>query len=177
MQTFIKLCDRLSQAGGILSGILMLAGIVLIVGEMLVRTLFSKTLYITEEYSGYLMCAMTFVAMAYTLKEKSHIRVVALHSALKGKSKVMLDVYAYTAGFLFCAVAAWATGMFVWDAIETSSRSMQISETYLAIPQFFMPLGLGVMMLQFAAELCRSILQLRSGDVKAVEAESSSLGR
>ena len=54
---------------------------------------------------------------------------------------------------------------------------MQISQTYLAIPQFFMPFGTGVMMLQFVAEIMRTILLLRSGNTDAVEAESSMLGR
>ena len=54
---------------------------------------------------------------------------------------------------------------------------MQISQTYLAIPQFFMPFGTFVMMLQFAAEFMRTLMLLRAGRVDEVEAESSMLGR
>ena len=64
---------------------------------------------------------------------------------------------------------------YFWDSVVTNSRSMQISQTYVAIPQFFMPFGTLVMTLQFAAEVMRSVLLLRSGRVGDVEAESTLL--
>jgi len=177
MERFVRLCDRLSISCGIASGVLMVLSTVLVLVEIVVRTAFSKTLFITEEYSGYLMAAMTFLALAYTLKDKSHIRMTFLHTIAKGKAKVMVDIFAFCVGFAFCAVLTYTTADFFWDAVVTKSRSMQISQTYLAIPQFFMPFGTLVMTLQFAAEAIRSILLLRSGHVENVEAESNLLGR
>ena len=55
---------------------------------------------------------------------------------------------------------------------------MQISETYLAIPQFFMPLGALLMTLQFFGEILRAIMLLQDGvDEAALRAESDALGR
>lgn len=177
MESFVRMCDKLSVACGVASGVLMVISTLLVLAEIVMRGVFSKTLYITEEYSGYLMAALTFLALAYTLKDKSHIRMTFLHTIAKGKAKLWLDVFAFSVGFAFCALLTYTTGEFFWDAVVTKSRSMQISQTYLAIPQFFMPLGTGVMMLQFVAEIMRTILLLRTGNVDAVEAESSMLGR
>lgn len=177
MESFVRFCDRLSTACGVASGVLMVLSTVLVLMEIVVRTGFSKTLYITEEYSGYFMAAMTFLALAYTLKDKSHIRMTFLHTIAKGKVKVMVDIFAFCVGFIFCAVLTYTTADFFWDSMATNSRSMQISQTYLAIPQFFMPFGTLVMTLQFAAEAVRSILLLRSGHIENVEAESNLLGR
>ncbi len=177
MEIFVRLCDRLSVACGVASGALMVVSTLLVLAEVLVRTAFSKTLYITEEYSGYLMAALTCLALAYTLKEKSHIRMTFLHTIAKGKIKIWIDLFAFMVGFSFCALLTYTTGEFFWDAVVTNSRSMQISQTYLAIPQFFVPFGTFVMMLQFAAEAIRSILLLRSGRLDEVEAESNLLGR
>lgn len=177
MESFVRLCDKLSGACGIASGVLMGLSTLLVLTEIVVRSAFSSTLYITEEYSGYFMAALTFLALAYTLRDKSHIRMTFLHTIAKGKAKLWLDIFAFTVGFAFCALLTYTTGEFFWDAVVTKSRSMQISQSYLAIPQFFMPFGTGVMMLQFAAEIMRTILLLRSGQVDAVEAESSMLGR
>ena len=177
MESFVRLCDRLSVACGVASGILMVLSTLLVLVEIVVRTAFSKTLYVTEEYSGYLMAAMTFLALAYTLKDKSHIRMTFLHTIAKGRAKVWVDIFAFCIGGIFCAVLTYTTGDFFWDAVVTKSRSMQISQTYLAIPQFFMPFGTLVMTLQFAAEVFRSVLLLRSGHVDNVEAESNLLGR
>lgn len=177
MESFVRICDKLSVACGVASGALMVISTLLVLAEIIMRGVFSKTLYITEEYSGYLMAALTFLALAYTLKDKSHIRMTFLHTIAKGKAKLWLDVFAFSVGFAFCALLTYTTGEFFWDAVVTKSRSMQISQTYLAIPQFFMPFGTGVMMLQFVAEIMRTILLLRAGNVDAVEAESSMLGR
>ena len=155
----------------------MIVSTILVLAETIVRSAFDKTLYITEEYSGYLMAALTFLALAYTLKEKSHIRMTFLHSVVKGRAKIWVDLFAFSVGFTFCAVLTYTTFDLFWDAVVTQTRSMQISQTYLAIPQFFIPFGTFVMMLQFLAEILRSILILQSGQVDAVEAESNLLGR
>ena len=177
MEFFVRQVDRLSVMCGVASGVLMVFSVLMVLAEVFVRTVFDKTLYITEEYSGYLMAALTCLALAYTLKEKSHIRMTFLHTIVKGKLKAWVDLLAFLVGFLFCALLTYTTGDLFWDSVLTKSRSMQISQTYLAIPQFFMPLGTGVMMLQFLAEILRTILLLQSGRLDELEAESSLLGR
>ncbi len=176
---FIRFCDGLSRAGGILSGILIVGALLLILGEILVRTLFHGTLYITEEYSGYLMAALTFFALSFTLKEKAHIRMVFLFSVLKGKPKKILEIYAYLLGALFSAVLTGTTFLFFWDSVVNQSRSMQISETYLAIPQAVLPLGSALLFLQFCAEAVRALLSpvTDSSSSKEEKIEAASLGR
>ena len=177
MESFVRLSDRLSVVCGVASGVLMVFSTLLVAAEIVARTTFDKTLYITEEYSGYLMAALTCLALAYTLKEKSHIRMTFLHTIAKGQAKVWVELIAFAVGFAFCALLTYTTADFFWDAVVSKSRSMQISQTYLAIPQFFMPFGTFVMMLQFAAEFMRTLMLLRAGRVDEVEAESSMLGR
>ena len=177
MEKTLRALERVSKAGGALSGFMMIASVLLVLTEIVVRTGFGKTLYIAEEYSGYLMAGMTFIALAYTLKDKSHIRMVFLHSVLKGRARILLDVYAYSIGFVFCSILTWTTFLFFWDSILTNSRSMQISETPLAIPQVFLPLGSLLLALQFAAELAKSILRLAAGRTEDGKIESETLGR
>lgn len=177
MERLARVCDRISKAGGALSGVMIIAGLVLVLAEILLRTLLSKTLYIAEEYTGYLMAGTTFIALAYTLKDKSHIRMVFLHSILRGKKRLFLDIYAFFVGTLFGAVLTWSTFLFFWDSLINKSRSMQISETYLAIPQFFLPLGALLLTLQFGAELAGSVIRLIEGGGPENETESGTLGR
>lgn len=177
MEKFYHYVSRLSRTCGWIAGILMIVGMCLVLSEIVLRTLFSKTLYITEEYTGYIMAAITFLALAYTLNEKGHIRMSFMHSIVKGKARKLMDIYAFTIGFLLFAVVTYTTSCFFWDSVVSQTRSMQISETYLAIPQFFMPLGAFVMTLQFAAEIIHSISTLRSGAVIEEEVESKALGR
>jgi TRAP-type C4-dicarboxylate transport system permease small subunit len=184
MDRFLRVCDNLSRAGGILSGILIIGSLGLILVEILVRTLFHGTLYVTEEYSGYLMAALTSFALAFTLREKAHIRMVFLFSVLKGKARRILEVYAYLVGAVFSAILTLTTFIFFWDSVVNQSRSMQISETYLAIPQAVLPLGAGLLFLQFCAEVVRSLerpatpsASSQEGKAEEERIEAASLGR
>ncbi|MFZ7102137.1 MAG: TRAP transporter small permease subunit [Peptococcaceae bacterium] len=179
MERFIRFCEKISQGAGFIAGMMMIGGLALVLGEIVLRGIFDKTLYITEEYTGYLMVAITFLGLAVTLKEKGHIRMVFLQKLLKGKSRLILDMYAFLVGTLTFAVVTYTTSRFFWDSVISQSRSMQISETYLAIPQFFMPLGSLLITLQFLAELLKSLQHLRRGETaeQEIDLETEALGR
>ena len=55
---------------------------------------------------------------------------------------------------------------------------MHVSETYLAIPQFFMPFGSFLLTLQFLAEFLKGVAMLR-GDTEGLRIleETDDLGR
>jgi len=159
--------DRISGLGGFLAGVMMCLGVGLIVSEIVMRTLFSKTLYVTEEYAGYLMAMLTFCALGYTLRERGHIRMTFLHKVIVGRPRIYLDMACCVIGFCFCLTLTYFTTVFFWDSVVTGSRSMQISRTLLAIPQAFLPLGALIISLQFLGEFLKSALALR-GDTQGV---------
>lgn len=178
MKRVVQWIDALSSLAGAVAGIMLCGGLALIVTEIVVRSFFDRTLFVTEEYSGYLMCGLTFCALGYTLRERGHIRMTFLLKAVKGRRKVWLDIVCFAVGLVFCAGLTFFTAKFFWDSVVTQSQSMQISETYLAVPQFFMPLGAGIMTLQFFGEILRSVAVLRGDkDGLTLYEESSGLGR
>ena len=176
MNKFVSYADKLSLAGGVLSGIMICAGVCLVIGEILARSVFNSTLYVADEYSGYLMAGLTFVALGYTLRDKGHIRMTFLRSALAERGKVILDLICFMVGFVFCAGLLYVTFMFFWDSAVSGSRSMQVSETLLAIPQFFLPLGAFILLLQFLAEGLKSYHALTSGKYTEIPEEAKDLG-
>lgn len=178
MKRLVRTIDGISAFSGGLSGVILCIGLILAFIEIILRTAFSSTLFITEEYSGYLMCGLTFCGLGYTLREKGHIRMIFLHRIVTGKHRGYLDMICYAVGCLFCGAITFFSGEFFWDSVVTRSQSMQISETYLAIPQFFMPFGASIMTLQFLGELLKTILVLK-GDAGglAIREEAKDLGR
>lgn len=174
----INVLDKLSGFGGLLAGTMMCLGVVLIVSEIVLRTGFSSTLYVTEEYAGYLMAMLTFCALGYTLRDRSHIRMTFLHKVVIGRPRIYLDMACFVIGFCFCVLLTYFTFNFFWDSVVIGSRSMQISRTYLAIPQAFLPFGSLIISLQFLSEFLKSILLLR-GDTQGITimAEATDQGR
>ena len=178
MKRLINLIDNLSGIGGWLAGMLMAVALAVSVAEIVIRSFLDKTLYITDEYTGYLMAMLTFMGLAYTLRERGHIRMMFLPHIIKGRAHVMYNMACYVVGFLFCAGLTWFTGEFFWDSVVSESQSMQVSETYLAIPQFFLPVGSLLLTLQFAAEFLKGLAVLR-GDTQGLRIleEADDLGR
>lgn len=179
MRRFIRIIDALSQFFGILAGIFVMAGVVLVMAEIVVRNLFNGTLYITQEYTAYFMVAITFFGLAYTLKDSGHIRLEFLYRVVKtGKSRAILEIYALLVGLILFIIITYATTNYFLDAVTTGKRSMQISKTMLAIPQFAMPLGSLLISLQFVAEIFKCILQIKTKDYgEQQEEEIDILGR
>lgn len=177
MERIIRFADKLSGLGGILSGIMICCGVILVITEILMRTFFSQTLYITEEYSGYLMAALTFLALGYTLRHKAHIRMTFLRHVISEKRRLQLDMVCFLFGAAFCAMLTWVTFLFFWDSAVSGTKSMQISETPLAVPQFFLPAGSLIMTVQFVAEFLKTFQQLIEGNFEAAEEEPEALGR
>ncbi len=178
MKRLIHLIDNLSGIGGWTAGVLMAAALAVSIAEIVIRTGFDGTLYITDEYTGYLMSMLTFMGLAYTLRERGHIRMMFLPHILKGRAHVIYNMICFTVGFLFCAGLTLFTGEFFWDSVVSESQSMQVSETYLAIPQFFLPVGSLLLTLQFAAEFLKGLAVLRgdTGGLRILE-EADDLGR
>lgn len=161
MKRFLSLVDRLSDLGGYLSGVMMIAGFTLVIIEILIRGLFVKTLYITEEYTGYLMAGLTYLALAYTLKEDGHIRMTFIFHALSKRGGILIEIICLIIGLLFSVLLTYITFGLFWDSVLSRTRAMSISETPLAIPQFFLPLGSFLMALQFVSETVKRFKALK----------------
>ncbi|MEI3606301.1 TRAP transporter small permease [Pseudogracilibacillus sp. SE30717A] len=179
MALIIRIIDKISNAFGTIAGITMVLGVVLVLTEVIVRSAFNSTIYITQEYTAYFMVAITFFGLAYTLKEKGHIRLTFLHKIVKsGKGRTFLDIYAFTLGLVIFAIITFATVDFFLGTYASGTRSMQITKTYLAIPQFAMPLGSFIVSLQFFAEILKSIVKFKKGEFdEEDDTEIEALGR
>ncbi|MCU0584578.1 MAG: TRAP transporter small permease, partial [Desulfobacterales bacterium] len=178
VKALIRAVHAFSGFGGWLAVIMICLALGLALAEILARSLLNRTLYITEEYSGYLMCTLTFSSLAYTLRERGHIRMVFVLRALSDQGRHFLNLACHTVGLLFGLGFTYFCSLFFWDSVVSGSQSMQVSETYLAIPQVFMPLGALMLTLQFLGEVMKDILLIR-GDTAGLTLaqEADDLGR
>lgn len=179
MTAIIRIIDKISDFFGYIAGIAMVLGAVFTLAEIVARSIFGATLYITYEYTGYFMVATTLFGLAYTLKEKGHIRLSLIHSVVKsGKGRTVLDIFAFICGIIMFSILTYATFELFMNTYNSGTRSMQISRTYLAIPQFMLPLGSLMMTLQFISELLKAIMRFKTGDFDVeTDAETEALGR
>jgi TRAP-type C4-dicarboxylate transport system permease small subunit len=178
MKKIINAIDRLSGFGGWMAGIMMTVALVIVCAEIVMRSVFGKTMYVSDEYSGYLMAMLTFVGLAYTLRERGHIRMMFLIHFLKGRAKIICNMVCLFVGLLFCLGLLRFTAAFFWDSVVNKTQSMQITESYLAIPQIFLPLGSLLLLLQFLGEFLKGVAMLRKDtEGLRIHEEADELGR
>ncbi len=178
MKKLIQAIDRTSGFSGGVAAVIVVAALFIAIAEIITRSVFGKTIYIADEYSGYLMAMLTFMGLAYTLRERGHIRVMVIIHFLQGKRRIIYTMICTFIGFLFCAGLTYHTFLFFWDSVVNKTQSMQITETYLAIPQAFLPIGSFLLTLQFVSEFLKGFAMLKN-DTEGLNIleETDELGR
>jgi TRAP-type C4-dicarboxylate transport system permease small subunit len=122
----------------------------------------------TDAYAGYMMAAAGFLALAHTLKRGEHIRVTLLLSALQGRTRRAMEVWALFAATLLAALAAYYSSRLAWQSRQFNDISTSNDATPLWIPQLAMALGNLILLIAFVDEL---VLELRGRRVQLTSDE------
>ena len=112
----------------------------------------------TDAYAGYLMAGAGFLALAHTLKRGDHIRVTLLLSALSGRARRALEVWALTVATLLAVLMAYYACRLSWQSHLFHDISTASDATPLWIPQISFAVGSVILAIAFVDEL---VLELR----------------
>ena len=107
----------------------------------------------TDAYAGYLMAGAGFLALAHTLKRGEHIRVTLLLSALRGRSRRALELWALAAASGLAALLAFYSARLVWQSHAFNDVSTGNDATPLWLPQLVMAVGTAVLTVALVDEL------------------------
>jgi TRAP-type C4-dicarboxylate transport system permease small subunit len=124
----------------------------------------------TDAYAGYLMAGAGFLALAHTLKRNEHIRVTLALSALQGRARRALEVWALGAATLLAALGAFYSVRLSWQSHQFNDISTSNDATPLWIPQIAMALGNVILFIAFIDEF---VLELRGRRSHATPAEAT----
>lgn len=99
-----------------------------------------------NELAGFCFAALTFLALAPTLRAGGHIRVTLVSSRLSGRPRHVLEIVALLISLGLVGFAAWATMGLVHGSLLYGDVSPGVLAFPLWIPQAAMAFGLLVMM-------------------------------
>jgi len=153
MRILVKYINKVTNLCLYIAGIMLCLTVAIIITEIILRRFFNSTLYITDEYSGYLLCGIATMGMAFTLREGGHIRMTALYGHLSDRNKLIVDKIIDFIGLIFFAYLTFFTANFFWESAIGGVHALSISETYIAIPQILMPLGFLAITFQFLEKI------------------------
>lgn len=125
---------RINHGVALLAGLILVACIVFILADVLLRQM-GSSLGGTDEISGYVMAAITAWGMAYALLEMAHVRIDIVRTQLGQPGRVVLDLIAMAslaAVTLLIAAQAWPV---LGRTLEIGALANTPLETPLWIPQ------------------------------------------
>ncbi|CAK7072531.1 MAG: hypothetical protein DELT_01947 [Desulfovibrio sp.] len=155
MKKCIAAIERMNNVLGWLAGFCIASASFLILAEVVSRVFWGSSLQVTTEYTGYLMAVSSFLGLGYVQKTKGHIRM-DLIDLLRTKFPGVIRacrILAYGLSILFAGYLTCVGWRLFYQSYVFGSKSMQISETPLAIPQIFIPLGAAALLLQYVCDL------------------------
>ena len=93
------------------------------------------------EYSGYSMAASSFLALAYTFREKGHIRITLFLERSKENIRRVLELWCLFIATFFSGFLSYYFIKMLIISIEFGERSEGADEIYIWIPQVAVALG------------------------------------
>jgi TRAP-type C4-dicarboxylate transport system permease small subunit len=145
-----RLVGRVARACGVLAGLAIVAILVIVCVETVLRQ-FRASLLVTDEVAGYLNAAAIFLGLAWTLREGGFIRVEILYDRATGTMRQALRWLIVLTAAAFTAVLLWVCTRHVIYAYNRDTRAVSILDTPEWIPQSVMAVGLAILLLQLLA--------------------------
>lgn len=155
MKSFIRFADSLSRIGGVVA-ILLLIGAVLVVSQMVfVRYVLTGSTIWQTEFVTYSLIAATFLGSPYVLLHKGHVNVDLLQNQASPGVRRLMQFLSGLLSILFCALLAWSGWEHFHEALVNNWTTDTVWKLPLWIPLLPLPLGVGLLVLQYLAELAK----------------------
>jgi TRAP-type C4-dicarboxylate transport system permease small subunit len=153
MDAYIRTVTFLSRVAGV-SAALLIGLAVLVICDMVVeRYIFNLTTIWQIDVVTYSIVAATFVGSAYVLMTRGHVNVDVLPLYLEPRARWWLALFSMILAFAFVIVLFVLCTGYWYEAWSENWRSDTVWRARLWIPYLAMPIGLGLLVLQYAAEL------------------------
>jgi len=168
MKQFASAIDRLADFVGYLSGWLVPLMMMLVVVDVFMRYVMHQPLMVADEFSAYMLVALSFLGFAYTWRQGGHVRVEVVVNYLPPKLYAWVRLIGLILTFIFMIEMDRAAYKMIAYALQMKMRS----STWLMFPLFWPQLtifvGFVLLTLMLVVDIVQAGVKLRAG--KSAEA-------
>jgi TRAP-type C4-dicarboxylate transport system permease small subunit len=186
MNTYIRVVNFLSRVAGV-TGALLIALAVLVICDIVVeRFILGLTTIWQIDVVTYSIVGATFVSSSYVLMTRGHVNVDILPLHLGTRARYWLALLTGLLALAFCIVIFILCTAYWYQAYSERWLSNTVWRARLWIPYLSMPVGLGLLILQYVADLICLVTgrappfgikdQFTAEDVARVQAEDALRG-
>lgn len=147
---FERLCGALAK--------LALVAMVLAIGaELVMRNLLHTSWEGTDEMGAYLLVAVTFFSLATSQAHGGYHELLLVKDRLSPRARAWLDAAMQSICLACAAILAWYFGRTVWTTWNADERSVTSLMVPLWIPRLAMPIGAAALCVTLALSVRRAL--------------------
>jgi TRAP-type C4-dicarboxylate transport system permease small subunit len=153
MDAYIRAVTFLSRVAGVVAAFLIALAVLVICDIVVERFILNLTTIWQIDVVTYCIVGATFVGSSYVLMTRGHVNVDILPLHVKPRARFWL---AMATGFLslaFCIVIFVLCTAYWYEAYSNRWLSNTVWRARLWIPYLSMPVGLGLLILQYVADI------------------------
>ncbi len=153
MDTYIRAVAFLSRVAGVFAALLIAAAVLVICDIVVERYILNRTTIWQIDVVTYCIVGATFVGSAYVLMTRGHVNVDILPLHCGPRARYWLALFTMTLALAFCIVIFILCTAYWYEAYSERWLSNTVWRARLWIPYLSMPVGLGLLILQYVADL------------------------
>lgn len=157
------------QFGAMTGAVLIVAMMVIVFTEVVSRGLFGFSFLVADEYSGYLVVALTFLGIPYALEKEALLRVEVIFGSLRERPQTILALLFDVISLICTSIIGFYVLRLTLTSFERGTFSSTPAMTPIWIPQAIMPLGMALVAIVL-------LVRIR-GRISALATPSPSEGR
>jgi len=157
MKRFLSLIDGLSIAVGKAGSWLILAVVLIIIYEIVMRyILHIPTLWASE--SMVFGCGISYVlGAAWALQDNRHVKIDLVYGMLSPRSRAIIDSITYIFFVLYLGVFIWAAGKYTWQSIMVRETTSSAWDPPVYPIKIALVIGTALLLLQGTAKFIRDL--------------------
>jgi TRAP-type C4-dicarboxylate transport system permease small subunit len=144
---------RISRLCGTIAGLCLISACVVVCQMVAMRYVLGASTIWQSEFVTFAIVAATLLGSPYVLLTRGHVNVDLLPHYLGPRGKLWLALLASTFGVVCCAVLAWTGWLHFHEAWREGWVTPSVWAPPLWIPLLPLPIGLGLLTLQYAADI------------------------
>lgn len=164
MKRLARIIESISNIGGYFAGWLVPLMMMLVLFEVIMRYVMHQPPIVADEFSAYMLVALSFIAMAYTWKEKGHVRITALVSRLPARVSSWARLIALVLALALAVVLTQASYAYLAYSFKLHMASPTHLRVPLQGPQTPLLIGFIILTLLLIVEIAKAVIKMRSGE-------------
>jgi TRAP-type C4-dicarboxylate transport system permease small subunit len=150
---WVAAIHAVSRVLGVAAAGLILLSIGIICQMVFVRAVLGESSIWQTEFVTFSIVAATFLGAPYILLTHGHVAVDVVPLMVTTPARRAMHFFGMLIALVFCGFFLWASVPWWWDTFQSGQTTPSMWRARVWIPYLSVPVGLGLLCLQFVAEI------------------------